>query len=106
MSIDEAIAHHIEPVPEDVLSSYTEFGKPAPTISTRFELVEIEVSNAATRDRLGLDRLAAGTVHPPDSTDVELPSLRVVEPDIDPEDPVVRRRARSRGDRERLTSIL
>ena len=43
MSIDEAIAHHIEPVPEHVLSSYTEFGKPAPTISTRFELVEIEV---------------------------------------------------------------
>ena len=44
MSIDDAIAHHSEPIPEDVLSSYAEFGEPAPTISTRFELVEIEVS--------------------------------------------------------------
>ncbi len=44
MSIDDAIAHHSEPIPEDVLSSYAEFGEPAPTLSTRFELVEIEVS--------------------------------------------------------------
>ena len=43
MSIDDAIAYHSEPVPEDVLSSYLEFGEPAATISTRFELVEIEV---------------------------------------------------------------
>ena len=43
MSIEEAIAHYNEPVPEDVLSSYTEFRKPARTLSTRFELVGIEV---------------------------------------------------------------
>ena len=43
MSIDDAIAYHSEPVPVDVLSSYLEFGEPAPTLSTRFELVEIEV---------------------------------------------------------------
>ena len=43
MSIDEAIAYHSEPVAEDVLDSYREFGEPAPTISTRFESVEIEV---------------------------------------------------------------
>ena len=43
MSIDDAIAYHSEPVPEDVLVSYREFGEPAPTLSTRFELVEIEV---------------------------------------------------------------
>ncbi len=43
MSIDDAIAHHSEPIPEDVLSSYREFGEPSPTISTRFELVEIVV---------------------------------------------------------------
>ena len=43
MSIADAIAHHSEPVPEDVLDSYREFGEPAPTLSTRFELVEIEV---------------------------------------------------------------
>ncbi|MCY3913740.1 MAG: type II toxin-antitoxin system HicB family antitoxin [Chloroflexi bacterium] len=43
MSIDEAIASHSEPVAEDVLDSYREFGDPVPTISTRFELVEIEV---------------------------------------------------------------
>ena len=44
MSIDAAIASHSEPIAEDVLDSYREFGEPAPTISTRFELVEIEVS--------------------------------------------------------------
>ena len=43
MSIDDAIAYHNEPIPDDVLSSYLEFGEPAPTLSTRFELVEIEV---------------------------------------------------------------
>ena len=43
MSIAGAIAHHGEPLPDDVLDSYREFGEPAPTISTRFELVEIEV---------------------------------------------------------------
>lgn len=42
-SIDEAIAYHSEPIAEDVLDSYREFGEPAPTISTRFEMVEIEV---------------------------------------------------------------
>ena len=43
MSIDDAIAYHSKPIPDDVLDSYREFGEPAPTISTRFELVEIEV---------------------------------------------------------------
>ena len=44
MSIDDAIVHHSEPIPEDVLESYTEFGDPAPAISTTFQLVEIEVT--------------------------------------------------------------
>ncbi len=44
MSIDDAIAYHSEPIPEDVLESYAEFGEPAPTISTTFEMVEIEVT--------------------------------------------------------------
>ena len=44
LSIDDAIAHHSKPVPEDVLESYAEFGDPAPTISTTFEMVEIEVT--------------------------------------------------------------
>ena len=46
MSIEDAIAYHNEPIPEDVLESYAEYGEPgddSPTISTRFELVEIEV---------------------------------------------------------------
>ena len=43
MSIDDAIAYHSEALSDDVLSSYLEFGEPAPTISTRFEFVEIEV---------------------------------------------------------------
>ena len=44
MSIDDAIAHHSEPIPEDVLESYAEFGDPVPTTSTTFQLVEIEVT--------------------------------------------------------------
>ena len=44
MSIDDAIAHHSQPIPEDVLESYAEFGGAAPTISTTFEMVEIEVT--------------------------------------------------------------
>ncbi len=44
MSIDDAIAYHSAPIPEDVLESYAEFGEPAPTISTTFEMVEIDVT--------------------------------------------------------------
>ena len=44
MSIDDAIAHHGEPIPDDVLASYTEFGDPEPSISTTFQMVEIEVA--------------------------------------------------------------
>ena len=43
MSIDDAIAHHNEPIPDDVLKSYAEFGEDTPTLSARFELVDIEV---------------------------------------------------------------
>ena len=44
MSIDDAIAYHSEAHPRRREDSYlAEFGEPAPTISTRFELVEIEV---------------------------------------------------------------
>ena len=52
MSIEDAIAYHNEPIPEAVLESYAEYGGDGgdggdgddpPTISTRFELVEIEV---------------------------------------------------------------
>ena len=44
MSIDDAIAHHNEPLPEDVLRSYAESGKPEPSLSTTFQMVEIEVA--------------------------------------------------------------
>ena len=43
LSIDEAIAYHNKPIPEDVLRSYAEYGDDTPTLSTRFELVEVEV---------------------------------------------------------------
>ena len=43
LSIDEAIAHHNEPIPEDVPRSFAEYGDDTPTLSTRFELVEVEV---------------------------------------------------------------
>ena len=44
MSIDDAIAHHNGPLPDDVLRSYAEFGKPEPSLSTTFQMVEIEVA--------------------------------------------------------------
>ena len=43
MSIDDAIAYHDEPLPEAVLESYAAYGDDTPVLSTRFELVEIEV---------------------------------------------------------------
>ena len=43
MSIEDAIACHNEPIPEDVLKSYAEYGEDTPTLSTRFEFVEIKV---------------------------------------------------------------
>ena len=43
MSIKQAIACHNEPIPEDVLRSYAEYGEDTPTLSTRVEFVEVEV---------------------------------------------------------------
>ena len=43
MSIADVIAYHNEPIPEDVLASYAEYGDDTPTLSTRFELVEVEI---------------------------------------------------------------
>ena len=43
LSIKQAIACHNEPIPEDVLRSYAEYGDDTPTLSTRVELVEVEV---------------------------------------------------------------
>ena len=43
MSLDDAIAYRGEPIPDEVMESYREHGAPAPALSTRFELVEVEV---------------------------------------------------------------
>ena len=43
MSIDDAIAHHSEAIAEADEQSLAEYGEAAPTISTTFRLVEIEV---------------------------------------------------------------
>ena len=43
MSIDDAIAHHSEALAESEEESLAKFGDAAPTISTSFRLVEIEV---------------------------------------------------------------
>lgn len=42
-SIEEAIAYHAEPISDDVMESYLEFGEDTPSLATRFEFVEIEV---------------------------------------------------------------
>ena len=43
MSIEEAIAYHNEPIPDDIMESYLEYGDPTPSLATRFEFVEVEV---------------------------------------------------------------
>ena len=43
MSIDDAIAYHSEALSEADEESLAEYGEAPPTLSTRFELVEIEV---------------------------------------------------------------
>jgi hypothetical protein len=42
-SINDAIADFLEPIPDDVMESYREFGEPEPPISVTFQMVEIEV---------------------------------------------------------------
>ena len=43
MSVEEAIAYHSEPLEEYVIESLAEYGAAAPTLSTTFQMVEIEV---------------------------------------------------------------
>ncbi len=43
MSIDDAVAHHAEPIEDWIMESYLEHGDPTPSLSTRFEFVEIDV---------------------------------------------------------------
>ena len=43
MSLEEAIAYHSEPLEEYVIESLAEYGAAAPTLSTTFQMVEIEV---------------------------------------------------------------
>ena len=42
-SIDDAIADFLEPIPDDVMESYREFGEPEPPLSVTFQMVEIDV---------------------------------------------------------------
>lgn len=42
-SINDAVADFLEPIPDDVMESYREFGEPEPPISVTFQMVEIEV---------------------------------------------------------------
>ena len=44
MSIEEAIAHHSEALAECDKEPIAEYGDPVPTISTTFQMVEIEVA--------------------------------------------------------------
>ena len=42
-SINDAIADFLEPIPDDVIESYREFGEPEPPLSVTFQMVEIDV---------------------------------------------------------------
>ena len=44
MSVEEAIAYHNEPLEEEVLESYSQYGEAPPSLSTTVEVVEIEVA--------------------------------------------------------------
>ncbi len=43
-SIDEAIAYHSQALGESALKSYAEYGDPIPSISTTFQMVEVDVA--------------------------------------------------------------
>ena len=45
MSIDDAIAHHREPLEDHVLESYAEFDDLDSTISATFQMVEVEIAS-------------------------------------------------------------
>ncbi len=47
-SINDAVADFLEPIPDDVMKSYREFGEPEPPISVTFQMVEIEVPARAS----------------------------------------------------------
>ena len=44
MSLEEAMAYHIEPIPDYVMESYARYGDEVPTLSTTFEIIEFEVN--------------------------------------------------------------
>ncbi len=50
-SIEDAIAFHHAPPEDDALSSYTAQGQPLPSLSTRVEMVEVEVESPAPSPR-------------------------------------------------------
>ena len=58
MSIEEAIAYHAEPIPDDVTESYLEFGEVTPSLAARFEFVEIEVQVPQPAQASGAPRSA------------------------------------------------
>ena len=44
MSVEEAMAHHCQPLTEREKETLAEYGESGPTISTTFQVVEIEVA--------------------------------------------------------------
>ena len=58
MSIDEAIAHHIEVMTDDTMESDVESYEFPPTVATRFEFVEIEVCVPEPAQSSGAPRCA------------------------------------------------
>lgn len=43
MSLEEAMAHHSAPVPDDAMDSFSRYGEGVDALSTTFEMVEVDV---------------------------------------------------------------
>ena len=44
MALEEAMAYHSEPIPEDVMESFAQYGDDVPSLSTTFQIIEVEVN--------------------------------------------------------------
>ncbi len=44
MSLEEAMACHSEPIPEDVMERFAQYGGDVPSLSTAFQIIEVEVN--------------------------------------------------------------
>lgn len=48
MSVEDALRHQAEPIPEEVMASYLQFGEDSPSLSIVIERIEVDMPATAT----------------------------------------------------------